>query len=174
MGIHMNETHIAIMSKAECKRYIKLNVRGAALKDLQRNQSTKSKIKHIQYEKLQIQEYLISGELTNREANTIAALRSKCVRGIRSNFKKQYKDSKCPLKCGIEDTQMHLLECPKLVHTAGVGIGQMNGSNVEKKELAKEYTRLTSKRERLLQLEEGTPPGATQDQCTQPGAAVVN
>jgi hypothetical protein len=173
MGIHMNETQLAIMSKAEAKRYIKLNVRDAALKDLRRNQATKSKITHIQYDKLQIQEYLISGELTNREANTIAAIRSKCSRGIKTNFKKQFKDIKCPLKCGKDDTQSHLLECPKLTHTATVEMDQINGSNVEKKELAKEYTRLSCQRERLLQLEEGSPPGATQDQCTQ-RAAVVN
>jgi hypothetical protein len=170
LGIHMNETHIAIMSKAEYKRYIKSNVRAAAFKDLKMKQATLTKINNIQYEKLQIQDYLISGELTNKEANTIAAIRSKCVRGIKSNFKKMFKDTMCPLKCGQEDSQKHLLECPISTSTRVVSMEQINGSYADMKDLAKEFSKRTCERERLLELERETPPGATQDQCTQQGA----
>jgi hypothetical protein len=166
LGIHMNETHIAIMSKTDSKRYIKLNVRDAVLKELRKNQASKTKIKGLLYEKLQIQDYLVCGDLSDREANTIAALRANCVRGVRSNFKKMYKDTKCPLKCGLEDSQKHILECPNLTNTSNVSMDHLNGNNAEKKELAKVFAKLTCKRKRLLELDGETPPGATQDQCT--------
>ena len=153
---------------------VRIFFQNAALSELHKNQATKTKIRSIQYDKLQMQEYLISGELTNKEATTIATLRAKCVRGVRNQFKKMYTDTKCPLKCGQEDTQEHILECIKLTNTPKITMDSLNGSNVEKKELAKEFSKLMRKRERLLEIEGEMPPGATQDQCTQPGVTVVN
>ena len=74
---------------------------------------------NIEYSTLELQPYLRSANLHPEEIQTITALRSNCVKSIRSNFSKMYKNRlQCPLNCTSEnpqiDTQDHLLACKSL------------------------------------------------------------
>ena len=66
-----------------------------------------------------MQPYLRNGNLHSEEACTITALRSKCVKNVKSIFSSMHKDRiYCPVLCNSEnpeiDTQEHLLTCKSL------------------------------------------------------------
>ena len=44
----------------------------------------------------------------------IYALRTRTVKGIKSDFKNMYQDQTCPLECGDNDTLQNLLTCRTL------------------------------------------------------------
>ena len=64
---------------------------------------------------MEVQQYLKSDLLTQKQ--TLTAIRSHCLKGIKPNFKKKLKkklSEHCPLKCGseeshLQDTQEYLL-----------------------------------------------------------------
>ena len=110
-----NEDNIKAMSKNKFKRYIKEKIRKAAFKYLTRLQSSHSKIKHIKYESLKIQPYILSKNLTDNEVNNLFALRSRMIR-VKENFKNQYlQNLKCQFQCEKVESQQHLLECESLI-----------------------------------------------------------
>ena len=55
--------------------------------------------------------------MTNSMVETMVALRSSMVRGVRANFVSSSVRTQCPLQCRdtAEDTQRHLMECPVLL-----------------------------------------------------------
>ena len=66
-----------------------------------------------------MQPYLRSPVIKQKEAQTISAPRSKCVRSVHTNFSKMYKNRiDCFLQCNKEapqvDTQEHLLTCSRI------------------------------------------------------------
>ena len=135
-----------------------------AFKELKITQLEHTKVRNIEYKKYEIQDYLVSGELSNREANMIAAIRANCVRGVRCNFRKQYRSTECPLECGQEDSQQHILSCRLLGNTVNASMDQLHEGNAEMKHLAKEYVKRMYKRVHLMEeKEKEMPPGATQD-----------
>ena len=77
------------------------------------------KVTHINHVGLNgPQEYLKSDMFSNKIRGLLYNLRCKSVPGIRGSFHRQYnEDISCPLLCSVqnEDTQEHLLCCPKLV-----------------------------------------------------------
>ena len=106
-------------NKEHLKKKLKINARSACFKELKSKLSSHKKIKHIQYKSFEIQSYLRSPNLHPEEMQTITALRSKCVKTIRTNFSSMYKNRiQCPLKCSSEnpqvDTQDHLLTCASI------------------------------------------------------------
>ena len=77
------------------------------------------KVKHIQYDSLKMQQYLRSDKIQAEERPTITALRSKCVRSIKTDFGTMFrKRINCPLPCNIKNpyinTQDNVLICKKL------------------------------------------------------------
>ena len=92
-----------LTSNTFSKQKLKISATSAAFNFLLNKKETDKKIKHIQYETLKIQNYLVS-ELFNRdEANMLTAIRSHCLRSIRHNFSKMLKKSlNCPLICNEE------------------------------------------------------------------------
>ena len=140
----------------------------------------------------QIQPYLKSNTLTTKETNMLRALRSKCLRGIKCNFKKMFKQCvECPLKCDIqnkhEDTQEHILSCKSLnvsINRKNVEIQFMYGTIEEQSILSKQFYILMRKQEKPLEEQDETspssPPGAnfldlsSHQQQQQQGAAAVH
>ena len=107
---------IACKNKADIKKILKTNARNACFKELKTKLLGHRKVKHLEYKTFEIQPYLRSKHLHPEEAQTITALRSKCVKSVKSNFSAMHKNRiHCPLKCNIEnpqiDTQDHLLSC---------------------------------------------------------------
>ena len=84
----------------------------AAFEYLKQKLNTHTEVKHIQYNKLEIQQYMTSPLFTNSEVDMLHSLRSRCA-DCKVNFKQKYihTNLKC-LLCGIEDDdQQHILVC---------------------------------------------------------------
>ena len=110
------EKEILNKSKQTYKKFIKMKVRKAALKFLNDLKETHTKIKHIKYETLKCQEYLISPMFSNTDINTLFSLRSRMI-DCKMNFKNKNKDNN--LKCKFcntdsDDSQEHMLDCVSL------------------------------------------------------------
>jgi hypothetical protein len=181
IGMTLEDESFARTNKTTIKKEIKIAVKEAAFKELIKMKSEKKKIKEIEYKKLELQSYLKNdSDLTTKERNVIFSIRSKCVKGVRSNFGKLYKSNKCPLNCEDDqtpvDTQEHLLECSELTHKDGeFSLENLNVNSVERKASVREFLRLKLEREKRLEpAEPSSLPGAILDQSTPRGAPAVH
>jgi hypothetical protein len=181
IGMTLEDQGLARSSKSTVNKEIKLAIKDAAFKELMKLKSEKKKLKEIEYKKLELQDYLNNDSgLTRNESNAIFAIRSKCVKGIRSNFGKLFRSNKCPLNCEDDqtpvDTQDHILKCKQLEHENGdFSLENLNVNSLERKASIKEFLRLKLMREkRLEQLEPSSLPGAILDQSTPRGAPAVH
>ena len=98
------------------KKHIKPCIRRAAFKYLSNLQANHSKVKHIRYQKLEIQKYMVSPIFSNEEVQLLHALRSRST-DCKENFKQRYISSNllCSL-CQVEnDDQQHILRCSALL-----------------------------------------------------------
>ena len=170
------------MSKQVLKKELRKRAEKLAFTELRIGIAQGKKAKDLRYSELKMQEYLKSEHLSNDEAKVMVALRSKCLKGIKGNFKHMHKVCQhCPLQCNIEepqeDSQEHLLKC-KAVGGSNIEMDFMHASHVEQGLLAKEVLRVMTIREQLLE-DRGVSdaccrlPGANLDQRTQPGAATI-
>jgi hypothetical protein len=116
MEINLSDKDITDMKTSEYKKYIKYKVRTAAFQNLKQQQQKHSKVKHIVYKTFKVQPYIVSSLFTKDDISTLVSLRSRTVRGIRSDFSHMYNgDILCPV-CGLhDDTLPALLTCPRLV-----------------------------------------------------------
>ena len=114
--IEETEESIQVLSKQQLKKIVKSKISEVVLVVLKDKQTKHSKIKDIQYTHLKAQEYITSRHMTNSMVETMSALRSSMLRGVRANFVSSAVRTQCPLQCRdtAEDTQRHLLECPAL------------------------------------------------------------
>ena len=93
---------------------MKANIRKAALEHLKQKQKQRSKIRNIEYTKLETQEYMVSPLFTNDEVNILYALRSRSV-NVKANFKNKFGNNLvCPLCMLDEDNQPHIMVCKEL------------------------------------------------------------
>ena len=90
------EKDILNKSKQAYKKMIKMKIRKAALNYLNDRKDTHTKIKHIKYETLKCQEYLISSMFSNTDINTLFSLRSRMI-DCKVNFRNKHQDNN--LKC---------------------------------------------------------------------------
>ena len=137
-----------------------------AFESLLLKQKDHSKVRTIKYDELKMQQYLKSEGFNQKEAKMLTSLRSNCVKGIRHNFSKMYKDNhKCPLQCNKEipqeDTPDHILLCPILSSGSPLQINQIYGDLPQQQQVARVFIRLMTKRTQLLQ-----PPDDTHHQPT--------
>ena len=110
--------------------------------------------------------------ISEEEINVLTALRSKCIRGIRTNFKSMYKTClHCPLQCNTEepqhDTQEHVLQCKKL-KGSNMDIDYVYTEGVEQSEIARQFSELMRQRTTLLEGE------TTPSSCCLPGASFLD
>ena len=108
-----------------------MKIRKAALNYLNDRKDTHTKIKHIKYETLKCQEYLVSSMFSNTDINTLFSLRSRMI-DCKVNFRNKHQDNN--LKCQFcntdsDDSQEHMLDCVSL------------GKRLEGKTVAKEKIR---------------------------------
>ena len=71
-------------------------------------------MENLKYDKFELSAYLNSPLFNNDSRNLLLALRTRTVRGIRSDFGGLYPDKKCPLGCGDTDTLKNILLCQVL------------------------------------------------------------
>ena len=129
------------------------------------------KVKHIEYKSLQLQPYLTSPNIHKEEAHVITACRSKCVKNVRSNFGKMFKNRLfCPLQCNKEnpqiDTQEHLLTCTtiNISNTNKLRIQDVFQELEDQEKIGKLVFKILQKRARLIDELETSLPGAILDQ----------
>ena len=136
----------------------------AAFKDLLNKQKEHSKVRNIKYDDFVIQPYLTSELFQPKIAKIVTAIRSKCVRGIKENFPKQYKyNMKCPLQSDTEDTQEHILVCDKLGKSSNLSLVLVFEDTVQQNQIGVQYNERMNKRLSLIDnIEDPTPspPGA--------------
>ena len=114
MDLRITQAHLELHGKSDFKKLLKNIVTKEAFKELLELKEKHTKVKHIEYDTLKIQNYLQSPNICTEETQVLASLRSNCIKTVRTNFPKLYKNRVyCPLKCEeqnqIEDTQEHLL-----------------------------------------------------------------
>ena len=115
IGQEININEIEQASIGSYKKFIKNQIRKAALKHLNEMKEKHTKISHIKYEKLETQKYFTSEIFNDEEVNLLFALRSRTV-DCKGNFKSKYKDSNltCQYCKTHEDDQPHMLNCESM------------------------------------------------------------
>ena len=66
----------------------------------------------ISYNKFELSPYMNCPLFSSDCVKLLLSLRTRTVEGIKSDFKGQYNDISCPLKCGAEDNLENVLTCP--------------------------------------------------------------
>ena len=72
-----------------------------------------SKMNSLEYTELKTQSYLKSDKMNSEEVKSAFKYRVRMAR-VKRNFPGSHSDLNCPLLCGSEDTQEHLLKCDKI------------------------------------------------------------
>ena len=159
VGLSLTETEITSMKKEHYQKNVKVKVRQAALRYLKENQQRHSKVRDIKYPKFELSQYMESPLFDSRNIQTLLALRTRTVRGIRNDFSGMYDDLTCPLGCGDQDTLPNILTCSVLkdklktdtVATNHISYDDIFSSNDGKqKQVTELYSHLLGIREELL------------------------
>ena len=164
INLNITEAQVIGYNKVDLKKLFKQSEKDAAFEELKATKEKHIKVKHIVYKDLEMQSYLRCENLCSEEIQTLTALRSQCLRNVRNNFKKMFKNRvQCPLKCDKEyphtDSQEHLLQCSLLKSGDTLSASIMNEfQNITKQEaIAKIVAKVLRSRKRLIeQLEEHT------------------
>ena len=162
MDLSITQAHLELHGKSDFKKLLKNIVTKEAFKELLELKEKHTKVKHIEYDALKIQNYLQSPNICTEETQVLASLRSNCIKTVRKNFPKLYKNRLyCPLKCEeqnqIEDTQKHLLTCKKLNKSDidNVRISDAYACIAKQEAIAKLISKVMRKRSTMLeQIEE--------------------
>ena len=144
-------TYEQVTSSQMTKSLLKSHAKDAAFEKLKEIQCSHKKVKHIVYTSLKTQPYLKSDLFTQSEVETLTALRSHCLRGIKDNFPKMFERTlNCPLNCdhiNQEDNQEHVLNCKILTKEKLTDISYIYSDDIEKQaEVARTFTKLMRKR----------------------------
>ena len=115
LEINLSYEEIRNMSIPKFKTRVSKAVTKSALQYLLTEKNKLSKVLHIQYSKLKIQEYLLPNKTSLKLAKFIYHARNRMLE-FKSNFGNKYSDLKCPvcLDQNSIDNQQHLLECVSL------------------------------------------------------------
>ena len=110
----------------------------------------------LEYSKLEMDPYLQSPLFKQDQAAMLMALRTRTVRGIKTDFGDMYADKSCPLDCGSPDTLENLLKCTALRgiikdDQKHIQYRHVYDSDVEQQKAATAlFTKLLKAREKLL------------------------
>ena len=114
INLQLTIEEIRGLSLESFRTKVKNAIEKAAFKWLLEEKNKKSKVKNLEYERLEIQNYLVSSQLKTTEKKLLFQLRTRMV-DVRVNFKNRHSDTICPV-CGLsEDEQNHVLECKVLL-----------------------------------------------------------
>ena len=102
-------------SKSQFKNRVNSAAKSHALTYLLNMKKDMSKVAHINYSELKLQNYLQSELFSSRQSSFLFNARCRML-DVRSNYRGSYKDHNCPvcLDPFVEDSQSHLLTCSKL------------------------------------------------------------
>ena len=163
--LKMNEDDISKVTKASLMKRVKVKYKEAAYKYLTTQKASKRKMDHMKYTHLETQPYMCSPIFLREDSSMLLRLRTRTVRGIRTDFGDMYIEKSCPLTGCTEtyDSLPHVLVCSAL-QTKQNEIQDMHymdvfSDNVHvQKSITATFTRLLQRREDLL---ESTPDAST-------------
>ena len=107
----MCDTEIMRISKSGFKRIVKQKMEQQVFKSLKQIKSKHSKMQNLHYVNFETAPYLKSPYFNSSDISLLLALRTRTVRGIRSDFGNLYHNKMCPLGCGDTDTLQNILSC---------------------------------------------------------------
>ena len=165
LGMSYEEATSSNMSK----KILKAHATSVAFEKLVAVQNTHIKVNDIQYGVLGIQPYLKSELFSTKETHMLTALRSHCVREIRANFSRLYRDQiHCQLQCNLEqpciDSQKHILVCNILKNPHNIEKTNINfiyGTVYQQHQISKLFCSLIKSREKILETNTSCLPGAS-------------
>ena len=159
IDLQMNEADIISTNEEKYKEFVKAKVKQAALKYLTQLKSSHSKMDYLEYDKLEIMQYMKSPLFNSTSVNMLLTLRTRTVRGIRNDFRGMYQDALCPLGCGDTDTLPNILTCRVLqanmtslnIATDTIQYSDVFSTDVcKQKQVTEAYSQLLEIREKLL------------------------
>ena len=142
------------MSKLE-KYDLEKKTKIAALSSLKRLQTKHSKVQDIKYTHFEVQPYMKIPDMNSEDISFMFALRTRCVRNIRSDFSEMFPNILCPLCGNHDDTLENVSACEELTHVSsnGTKYSDVFVQSVQYEKLAMQQMRvLLEERERILQL----------------------
>ena len=75
-------------------------------------------MQNLNYDKLELAKYIRSPLFDYEDVKLLLALRTRTVRGVKTDFKGMFVDTSCPLGCAHQDTIPNILTCPVIrAHT---------------------------------------------------------
>ena len=72
-------------------------------------------MKNLKYEKLELAKYMQSPLFNYENVKLLLALRTRTLRGVKSDFRGMFADTNCPLGCMHADTIPNILTCPAIL-----------------------------------------------------------
>ena len=111
IDLQLSDSQISNMTRYELKLLVKSKARQAAFVHLMNIKESKSKMDNISYlNSFKILPYMES--MTREQSSLLLALRTRTVRGIRTDYGDLYLDKGCPLPgCPEADSLPHTLTC---------------------------------------------------------------
>ena len=118
-------------------------------------------MQHLKYKELKLQTYMENTMFSMDQISLLLSLRTRTVRGIRSDFGHQFPDKYCPLiGCDEIDSLQHVLDCRVLqLQLQGEGtiashivsyMDVFSSDMMKQHEATVLYTQLLGVRERLI------------------------
>ena len=157
LDIQLSFEELAKMSKLSIKKLVKQQTTKAAFKYLTDIQIKQSKISHIKYDDLQIQEYLLDGNRNTDVSKFIYKARSMTL-NIKTQKSWKYSDKIC-VGCGVNsETGDEILSCTGLIDNKNDKITQslyydmlFSGKTSEMTEVAKTLINKLKVRDKILE-----------------------
>ena len=159
INLQIQDEEISQMNETKYKNIIKFKIKEAAFKRLLEIKSNHSKLNNITYNKLEIQSYLQSPLFGSEDVQMLLALRTRTVRGVKSDFRGMFQDAECPLGCGSTDTLENILTCSVLqknlqsetLANNKITFADIYSSDIRaQKQVTELYTKLMSIRENIM------------------------
>jgi hypothetical protein len=113
LGLPSTLVEIQGLSTGQFKSLVKSRCIATAFNQLLKQKSLHSKMVPLSYEELRIQTYFTDGTLHSGDAKLLFSFRTRMV-DVRCNYRSKHTTVSCPLCQTEDDTQEHLLVCPKI------------------------------------------------------------
>ena len=165
LRLGLSDTQIQGVSKFSFKTFVKKKVTQYFLQNLEAQKSKHSKSKYLSCTKLKMAEYIKCTALSTREKQLLFKLRSRTL-DVKQNFPGQHGNPWCSSCFLFQETQGHLLQCPKLVTKLkylNLNFSKLNenfvyGNISQQQMMVNIYSAVLEVREKLKQDESSNPP----------------
>ena len=142
LDIALDIETISTLSIGCYRKFLFKKIEDRVLHYLNEMKSKHSKVMHLKHEILKLQNYLLPANQKDVQLSKFIFHAKTRMLKVRHNFKNNYvhKSKECPLGCGSEDTQEHLLFCSKIVESSVSTLNQPNYEDLFSEESLKQIT----------------------------------